>query len=433
LVLTAALIGLMGLGVAHWAVHTKDRNQPTDIDTFIDQLSEPANKVKVVGHVVPGGEILKYSPPMEKLIALGDAAREPLHQRLGDARIQNEVVLILGAIGDDSTVPLLIDAYPDLDAPNEPADSLHTDPVRLKLICFSHALTYLTHEGISRSRWGTDFRPGNREKWQDWWAKNHKVFWVTGESGRATYIPDNPPSPRTLKSVSQILAQLGKALKDEDAEVRAAAASNYGRLGPKAKDSVSNLIVAIKDEDAKVREAAASTFYFIGPSGEEAIPALLEAMRHDKVENVRSNAALSLAKVGGQAIPHLVAALKDEDAEVRRLAAWSLGEHDPKRKELIPALQAASKDEDPNVREYALSSMEIIDSENPEVFQALLAGLEDPSPVVRRSCAYDFWRMGPRAKPATKLLLGLLQDKDPGVRREVMNAQGERIKLHANY
>src|SRR5262245_60473398 len=94
-VLAAVLIGLVGLGVAHWVAHLKHKNQSTDIDTLIDQLSEPANKVQVVGHIVPGGEILKYSPPMEKLIALGDAAREPLHRRLNEERIQNEVVLIL--------------------------------------------------------------------------------------------------------------------------------------------------------------------------------------------------------------------------------------------------------------------------------------------------------------------------------------------------
>jgi hypothetical protein len=86
------------------------------------------------------------------LIALGDAAREPLHRRLGDERIQNEVVFILGAIGDDSTIPLLIDAYPDPALPKEPPGASRYDPGRLKLICFSHALTYLTHQPVSRSR-----------------------------------------------------------------------------------------------------------------------------------------------------------------------------------------------------------------------------------------------------------------------------------------
>src|SRR5260370_39059781 len=164
LALGAILLGLAGLVVALWLIRTKGQKQPTEILELIEQLREPSNKARVVLYVVPGGEILAYSPPMYELIALGDAAREPLHQRIGDQQIQNEVVLILGAIGDDSTVPLLIDAYPDLDAPNELADSSHPDSVRLKLICYSHALTYLTHEGITRSRSGTDFTPGNHKK-----------------------------------------------------------------------------------------------------------------------------------------------------------------------------------------------------------------------------------------------------------------------------
>src|SRR5437773_2464720 len=101
LALAVVLIGLVGLGVAHWAARPKPKSRLADIDALIDQLSEPANKVKVIFHIIPGGEVLKYSPPMTKLISLGDVAREPLHRRLGDEQIQNEVVLILGAIGDD--------------------------------------------------------------------------------------------------------------------------------------------------------------------------------------------------------------------------------------------------------------------------------------------------------------------------------------------
>src|SRR5688572_15008994 len=113
LVLATVLIGLTGWGVVSWALRAKHRNQTTHIDALIEELREPANKFQVVGYMVPGGELLSYSPPMKKLIALGDAARETLHRRLGEEQIQNEVVLILGAIGDESTVDLLVNAYPD--------------------------------------------------------------------------------------------------------------------------------------------------------------------------------------------------------------------------------------------------------------------------------------------------------------------------------
>jgi hypothetical protein len=81
----------------------------------------------------------------------------------------------------------------------------------------------------------------NRKKRQDWWAKNHKVFWISGEPGGATFIPGNPASPRTLKSVPQILAQLDKALEDADPEVRAAAVEGYAKIGPKAKTTLEDV------------------------------------------------------------------------------------------------------------------------------------------------------------------------------------------------
>jgi HEAT repeat protein len=413
LLLAATLLGLVSMGVTHLVIHSEDEDQPTDVDRLIDQLREPRHKVHFVGGGMRGWEWLEYSPPMKKLIELGDEARVPLHHHLADERVRNEVVLILGSIGDDSTVPLLIADYPEPPLPNAPFDKANPDPGRLSIVCFSHSLCALTRQYFDRGENGTDFTPGNRKKWQDWWDKSHKVFWVEDRSPRPN---------RSLKAVPQILAQLDKALKDEDADVRKAAAASYSTLGPQAKDSVPNLIVAINDKDPKVRDAAARVFYFIGPDGQEAIPALIEAMRHGKGENVRGSAAIGLAKIGAAAIPQVLEALADDDAETRRLAAWSLGENDPKRKGLIPILQAASNDEDPDVRSYVLGSMEIIDSENPEVFKALLKGLDDPAPVVRRSCAWHFGRMGPRAQPATKELIALLQDKDAGVRRETLYA-----------
>jgi HEAT repeat protein len=458
LVLATMLIGLVGMAVAYWS-HSKRKPRPVDVDALIDQLNEASNKVRFVGYFESGSEILQFSQPMEQLVALGDTAREPLYRRLNEKPIQNEVVLILGAIGDESTVRRLIEAYPEIDELHRCTEDLQADPDRFKVACFSCALVHLTQQSIGYNRWGADFTPWNRQKWQEWWNTYHKVFWVSDEpddmvieaqglsylrsrvitfqggwfrdhklrietdpTGVPTFFPGNPPSQRTLKSLPQILAQLNKALKDEDVEVRICAVHQFRRLGPKAKDSVANLIVAITDDDGRVREAATSNFYWIGANGEEAIPALLDAFYHDRDDDVRHSAALSLSKVGDQAIPHLVQALQDKDPEVRRLAAWALCNHDPKRKDVIPALQAVSKDEDPQVRASVLGAMEIIDNENPRVFEALLAGLEDPAPVVRRACAWHFWRMGaPMAKNAAEALTCLFHDNDPTVREEAIN------------
>src|SRR5262249_29603662 len=93
-----------------------------------------------------------------------------LHQKLNDPNIQNEVVLVLGAIGDRTTVPLLIESYPEDDVRGKDADEARW----MRTICFTFALTYLTGEPIGRSRWGADCNPKNRQLWREWWQRTAK-------------------------------------------------------------------------------------------------------------------------------------------------------------------------------------------------------------------------------------------------------------------
>jgi hypothetical protein len=163
------------------------------IAQLIERLAKPANKVEWSFSVVPGGEILKFSTPMKQLILLGEKARPLLQQRLGDPQIQNEVALVLGAIGDETTVPALIDVYPTVDVREMMKQGGSTsDPHCLKVVCLTFALTYLTGQPIGRSRWGTDCEPENRKRWQEWWDKAKRTFKVPKEKPNATWVPSYP-------------------------------------------------------------------------------------------------------------------------------------------------------------------------------------------------------------------------------------------------
>lgn len=159
-----------------------------DVTKLIEELKQPSNKVQCWGTIVPGGEILVFSAPMKDLIRMGERARATLHEQISDQQIQNEVVLVLGAIGDATTVPLLIEAYPEGEVKNEGS----ADSQRMKTICFTFALTYLTGEPIGRSRWGADRNPKNRKLWQEWWRQNHASFVVPAEKPNATWVPSYP-------------------------------------------------------------------------------------------------------------------------------------------------------------------------------------------------------------------------------------------------
>src|SRR5580698_669865 len=121
-ILIAYLLALIGLGTIPFLIQGKRLDQRSEAEALIDQLRKPINKVRMIGLVTPGGEIFEYSAPMNRLIAMGDGAREPLHRRLNDELVQNEVALILGEIGDERSVSLLIEAYPDPFALGEDAD-----------------------------------------------------------------------------------------------------------------------------------------------------------------------------------------------------------------------------------------------------------------------------------------------------------------------
>jgi hypothetical protein len=134
--------------------------------------------------VVPGGECIGFSEPMRKLMMIGPAAREALHRRLDDRRIQGEVVMVLGAVGDETTVPLLIGRYPE---------RLSTeDPLQRQMVYFSFALSYLTGQAIDRTREGTTLSADNAGRWRAWWAEAGPTFRVPAVKPNATWVPSYP-------------------------------------------------------------------------------------------------------------------------------------------------------------------------------------------------------------------------------------------------
>lgn len=186
----------------------------------------------------------------------------------------------------------------------------------------------------------------------------------------------------------------------------------------KEKGNVEGLIKALQYKkesteygDYEVRSDAAEA---LGNFEEEkVIKALIHAFKD--VEDVRFYVARDLGKFGGSAVPFLIDALEDPDADIRRYAAWMLGNIGDER--AIPHLTGALKDPDEEVRFHVARNLGKF--EEPAV-PYLLDALKDPDEHVRRYAAWILGVIGDdRAIPA---LENALNDPSDYVRKGVEQA-----------
>ncbi len=160
----------------------------------------------------------------------------------------------------------------------------------------------------------------------------------------------------------EAVAPFVQALKDQNADVRHAAATALGRIGLGAIDAIPQLIAAIQDADDRVRASAAFSLSTFGRHAFEAVPALQKALS-DTSAAVRSRAAFTLGQVGPaakRAVKELARLVSDSDPMVRRNSASALGGIGSDAAAAIPELRQASQDTDAAVRRCAISVIGLI-------------------------------------------------------------------------
>jgi len=99
-----------------------------------------------------------------------------------------------------------------------------------------------------------------------------------------------------------------------------------GPGGADHKELVAALIDNLDDSDAEVRQEVATA---LGKIGRQAVSPLVAVLKDkDKSTALRANAAYALGKVGPpaqEALPELTKALKEKDKELRKRAAYAVG------------------------------------------------------------------------------------------------------------
>jgi len=221
--------------------------------------------------------------------------------------------------------------------------------------------------------------------------------------------------PQAVDAVPALL----QALKNEERDwaLRQAASDALGAIGSEA---VPALIEALADEDEQVRRAAAGALRDMGPQAGDAIPALIQTLR-DK--DVSMDAASALGEIGPQAIPALVEAVDDRDAQVRRGAILALGFIGPEAKEAAPLIiQALEGDAEWLVRSGAANALGWIKPDASEAVPALVQALEDESEYVRSAAADALGEFGAQARDAIPALIEALGDEYSGLRSSAARA-----------
>ncbi|HDS44882.1 MAG TPA: HEAT repeat domain-containing protein [Methanomicrobia archaeon] len=127
------------------------------------------------------------------------------------------------------------------------------------------------------------------------------------------------------------------------------------RKGTKTREQrVGELMRALTDEDWDVRRRAA---YALGNLGEAAVRPLIRALTNDRWD-VRRKAAWALGNIGDpRAVAPLLHALKDDCGDVREQVAWALGALRDLTA-LEPLIHALS-DPDSSVRHQAARSLAV--------------------------------------------------------------------------
>lgn len=146
------------------------------------------------------------------------------------------------------------------------------------------------------------------------------------------------------------------ALKDKNSNVRKDVVAILGEIGDSR--AVATLIATLKDESPDVREGAALALGKIKDS--RAVEPLIAVLRGKDLKDkdkylteidssIQVSAAFALAAIGAPAVVSLIAALNDEDPDVREGAARALGKIKDSRA-VEPLVTALKNDNDSEVQ-----------------------------------------------------------------------------------
>ncbi len=249
-----------------------------------------------------------------------------------------------------------------------------------------------------------------------------------------------------LKAIQELGSQgatavpaLTELLKAESPVVRAYAARSLGHIGPDAKGAAENLIALLGDSEVTVRRQAIDALKNIRPGPKVAVP-LFAKLMHDSDPGIRMRVMEAVADAKGNAVPALIEALKNPDADY--WACIILRDIGPDAAPAVPALVAALKNPRPEIRREAtlalaaIGSADAVDAivpllkdQNSRVAATFALGAIDKVPpeaesVIRANVNSD----DPMLGTVSLWVMGRLHPDDMKMKRAIITRLVEKLK-----
>jgi HEAT repeat protein len=232
---------------------------------------------------------------------------------------------------------------------------------------------------------------------------------------------------------------LTKALRDPSFQVRRQAVLALTRIGPDAGDALAALAPLYRDRASGLQNEAADALRSLGapaiailaeplgtnpvlPSGQVVAGlgspwALLGLWRDYAADHRR--ALKALGDIGPDALPVLLAALKNPNVDVRQAAAGELGRLGLRDRRIVSPLAGALRDPEEVVRHQAGFALRRLAPDTRLLLPELAAALKSPDVEVRIN-AVEF--LGQLGSPAAPLLAEALKDPDGKVYTQAINS-----------
>lgn len=169
-----------------------------------------------------------------------------------------------------------------------------------------------------------------------------------------------------------------------------------------AKEAVAKMLAGVKSEEPNLRRVAARAMIESSIPKELARPAVIEALQTADPD-VIAQVSEAFAAMGVEAVPKLARALESD--KLRPYVVPILLRLGPEAKEAVPALIAAFKDsEDPDLRREIVYSLALIGPPSEPAVELLIENLSSEDPELRSVSTYALGKIGPSAKEAVPTL-----------------------------